>query len=127
MAVRHDLELIQSLEEELLEQTVRGSPEAVGKLLAENFVESGRSGGDHRKGDVDRSLAAEGTKDLQALSANDFELTPLADDVVLLTYRSLRKCEGGNEVHSLRSSIWKRIGRRWQMIFHQGTPTHPAP
>jgi hypothetical protein len=126
MALRYDLDLIQSLEEELLKQTVRGSREAVSELLAENFVEFGRSGGVHRKEDVVRSLAAEGAENSQATASN-FELTSLADDVVLLTYRSLRTNEDGKELHSLRSSIWKLIGGRWQMIFHQGTPAHPAP
>ncbi|PSJ61558.1 DUF4440 domain-containing protein [Pseudaminobacter soli (ex Li et al. 2025)] len=126
MTLQHDLALIQSLEEELFRQAVRGSPEAVDKLLAEDFVEFGRSGGVHHKADVIRSLAAEDPKNSQMLMADDFELTSLAKDVVLLTYRSVRKGEDGKELHSLRSSIWKHLEGRWQMIFHQGTPTQPV-
>ncbi|MDH6230281.1 hypothetical protein M2281_000853 [Mesorhizobium soli] len=105
MTLRHDLNLIQSLEMELFKQSVRGSPEAVDKLLAEGFVEFGRSGGVHHKADLIRSLAAEDPKNSQKLIASDFELTSLAEDVVLLTYRSVRKGEDGKELHSLRSSI----------------------
>jgi hypothetical protein len=51
----------------------------------------------------------------------------LAPGVVLATYR-LAWSEGGYEApkQSLRSSIWKLIEGRWQMVFHQGTPS-PAP
>jgi hypothetical protein len=38
--------------------------------------------------------------------ATDFELTSFADDVVLLTHRSVRRfTDSGQEQHSLRSSI----------------------
>jgi hypothetical protein len=122
-ATRHDLDQIRILEEELLKQSVRGSPEAVGQLLADDFIEFGRSGGVHRKDEVVGSLAAEGGGAVKARTASDFDLKPLADDVVLLTYRSLRQGADGQELHTLRSSIWKFIEGRWQMVFHQGTPT----
>jgi hypothetical protein len=122
-AMRHDLDQIRILEEELLKQSVRGSPEAVGQLLADDFIEFGRSGGVHRKDEVIGSLAAEGGGAVKVRTASDFDLKPLADDVVLLTYRSLRQGADGQELHTLRSSIWKFIEGRWQMVFHQGTPT----
>jgi hypothetical protein len=126
MAVQRDLDLIQGLEKELFKQAVRGSSDEVGKLLADNFVEFGRSGRVYHKEEVIRSLTAESAGDVQTLTASDFALKPLADGVVLLTYRSLRRGEDGRELHSLRSSIWKLIGGRWRMVFHQGTPTNPA-
>lgn len=127
MTLRHDLDLIRGFEEELFKQTVRGSPEAVDRFLAENFVEFGRSGRVYGKDAVIRSLAAEDAKVTQTLTASNFDLKSLADGVVLLTYRSCRQSEDGEELHSLRSSIWKLIGGRWQMVFHQGTPTGAAP
>src|SRR5260370_366534 len=92
MALQPDLDLIRSLEEELFKQTVRGSPEAVSMLLADNFIEFGRSGGVYRKDEVVRNLAAE-THEMNApkRTATDFELTSLSDDVVLLSYRSVRR------------------------------------
>jgi predicted lysophospholipase L1 biosynthesis ABC-type transport system permease subunit len=40
----------------------------------------------------------------------------------LVTYRLVvRRSDVEGEAHSLRSSIWKAINGRWQMIFHQGT------
>jgi hypothetical protein len=41
---------------------------------------------------------------------------------VLVTYFSRTTDEAGSRA-ALRSSIWKRDGDRWQMLFHQGTPT----
>jgi hypothetical protein len=121
--MRHDLELIRNLEEELLKQSVRGSPEAVSQLLADDFVEFGRSGGVHHKDQVIGSLAVEGGDVVKTRTASNFDLKPLAEDVVLLTYRSLRLGADGQELHTLRSSIWKFMEGRWQMVFHQGTPT----
>jgi hypothetical protein len=51
---------------------------------------------------------------------HNFEVHPLAPDVVLATYCSVNETR---KQHTLRSSIWKRIDGRWQMVFHQGTPT----
>jgi glyoxylase I family protein len=54
----------------------------------------------------------------------DFRLTPLADDVALVTYRVQRVATAERPAaDSLRSSIWKRCGDgTWRMRFHQGTP-----
>ena len=42
----------------------------------------------------------------------DFRVRELSSSICLATYRT------GS---SLRSSIWRRIGDAWQMVFHQGT------
>nr|WP_242947776.1 hypothetical protein [Desulfosporosinus lacus] len=48
----------------------------------------------------------------------------LAPDVVLATYRAVKSNESREEMrNSLRSSIWKFLDGRWQMVFHQGTRT----
>lgn len=121
--MQHDLDLIRALEEELFKQSVRGSPEAVNTLLADSFVEFGRSGRMYKKEEVVRLLAIESIAKFEPRSARDFTLRSLADDVVLLTYRSFHVVEGKEDRHTLRSSIWKLMSGRWQMIFHQGTPT----
>ena len=121
--MQHNLDPIRVLEEELFKQSVRSSPEAVRNLLADSFVEFGRSGRMYEKEEVLRRLAAESIETLETHAARDFVLRPLADDVVLLTYRSFRLAEGKEDRHTLRSSIWKFISGRWQMVFHQGTPT----
>jgi len=58
------------------------------------------------------------------MTCKDFEVKALAPDVVLTTFRVVKYNEPRSEMrHSLRSSIWKYIDGRWQMVFHQGTPT----
>jgi hypothetical protein len=56
---------------------------------------------------------------------HDFSVRALGD-AVLLTYRTVERELKGEEFHTLRSSIWKLIAGRWQIIFHQGTPTSPG-
>ena len=66
------------------------------------------------------SLQSEG---LVEIFLSDFEAKSLASGVILATYRAVKHESDGRRSYSLRSSIWKLIDGRWQMIFHQGTPT----
>jgi hypothetical protein len=109
------------LEERLLDPEVRSSGDELSRLLADDFIEFGSSGSIYNKQQIIDSLAREQIMDG---STADFSVRVLADDVVLLTYRSTRYDPAtAEEWHSLRSSIWKMNETRWQMIFHQGTPT----
>jgi hypothetical protein len=49
---------------------------------------------------------------------------PLGAGVALLTYRSAhRRLDGSLEQHTYRSSVWVEGEGRWQLLYHQGTPT----
>lgn len=121
VALNHDLNLIRELEEELFKQSVRNSRSAVSALLADDFVEFGRSGRVYDKREIVLSLATERSGPAPELTASGFALKSLADDVVLLTYRT-RRLDGDRAVHTLRSSIWKFSDGAWRMVFHQGAP-----
>ena len=109
---------IRRLEEQLL-NPVHSRLESVEKLLADDFLEIGASG---RIYDKKRALQALLVKPSGHCSMIDFSMRHLTRDVVLVTYRTMRQDSSQNSpVHSLRSSIWKHIDDRWQMIFHQGT------
>ena len=109
------------LEERLLHPEVRSSGDELSRLLVEDFIEFGSSGAIYNKQQIIGSLARE---QIIEGSITDFSVRVLADDVVLLTYRSTRRDPAtAEEWRSLRSSIWKLNDTRWQMIFHQGTPT----
>jgi hypothetical protein len=57
----------------------------------------------------------------------DFKALLLAPGVVLTTYRAIRRGATGEQLsQSLRSYVWKFIDGRWQMVFHQGTPSEEA-
>lgn len=117
------LATLQHLEERLLTPELRSSPNEVADLLADDFIEFGRSGRIYDKLQTVEALAGE-ARDLGLAErvASHFHTSQLAEGVVLLTYRSARR-EAGKVAHSLRSSIWTWRDARWQMVFHQGTPT----
>ena len=57
---------------------------------------------------------------LTDMTLYNYEIYPLAEDVVLSTYFIVDTTRNRN---TLRSSIWKLIDGRWQLYFHQGTIT----
>lgn len=115
---------LRELEERLLASDVRSSREDVSDLLADDFVEFGRSGRVYDRQQTIEALSAEVDRDASIeRTARDFRISLLTQGVALLTYRSTRRSAASESVvHSLRSSIWKLTDGRWQMVFHQGTP-----
>ena len=115
---------LRTLEEQLLQPDVRRSARAIASLLADEFVEFGSSG---RVFDKPQIIAALRDEPPIERVLSDFRSTVLAPGVVLVTYRIVRRTASGEPPqHLLRSSVWKLIGGRWQIVFHQGTPS-PAP
>jgi len=115
-----EAETIRKLEEQLLKPSVRGSAQDISVLLADEFIEYGSSGQIFDKKQVIEGLQSEG---LVEISLTDFEAKPLASGVILATYRAVKHERDGRKSYSLRSSVWKLIDGRWQIVFHQGTPT----
>jgi hypothetical protein len=113
---------LRDLEEELLKPEVRRSADDVARLLADEFIEFGSSGRIFNKSQVIRSLQQEVPEAAVQITIVDFVTRRLAPGVVLVTYRTVRP---DTAVQRLRSSIWKFEGGRWQMLFHQGTPSSP--
>jgi len=109
------------LEQRLLQPEVRKSEDDIAMLLADNFVEFGSSGRIFHKQQVVEELPHAPSV---RMILHNFEAKTLAPDVVLTTFRVVKHNDTSAEkMHSLRSSIWKFIDGRWQMVFHQGTPT----
>jgi len=112
--------MIRKLEERLLKPSVRHSVQDVSELLADEFIEYGSSGRIFTKRQVIKGLHSE---DPVELSLSDFKAKSLGVGVILATYRAVEHEPDGQETYSLRSSIWKLINGRWQVVFHQGTLT----
>jgi len=111
------------LEARLMEPGVRRSPEQVGRLLTDDFLEFGRSGTVYDRRQIIELLSREEPQD-EDLVVRDFVARPLSNGVTLVTYRTVRSDPpDGRHVHTLRSSIWKLVDGEWRMAFHQGTPT----
>jgi hypothetical protein len=110
-------EELQGLEERLLDPAVRKNPAELRKLLAEEFREIGASGTQYDREEIIAALERETPTQVEL---HDFSAMPLADDLVLVIYRTVRREERCVK-EARRSSIWIRRGGRWQMRFHQGT------
>jgi hypothetical protein len=119
MSIAEDV-LLRSLEEQLLKPEVRASPDEVGYLLADEFIEFGSSGRVYDKRQISEALQQETPDPTTRISLVDFVARRLAFEVILVTYRTIRPDRPESR---LRSSIWKLIEGRWQMVFHQGTPS----
>ena len=115
---------LRMFEEQLLKTEVRKSRSDLESLLADEFVEFASDGRAYDKEQVILALQHESPS---PRSISDFRIAVLSDDIVLATYEVLREnSQSGEVVRSLRSSIWRRSGHRWQLIFHQGT-IRPVP
>jgi len=85
-------------------------------ILADDFGEFGRSGRVYARADT---LAVKG--DAIDARLRDIEVDLIAEDVALVTYVSEVRHEAIDLAN--RSSLWVRRNDRWQLRFHQGTPT----
>lgn len=92
----------------------RTDPAWMDEHLAPEFVEFGRSGERYGRDDI----LALSTGDLDRVELVDLDVRRLADDVALVTNRTVRDREHGH-----RSSVWRRHDDRWLLEFHQSTPT----
>lgn len=118
-------ELIRTLEESHLRPEIRSSPEVLGTLLAEDFLEFGSSG---RVWDRKAVLEAVPSGEPFRWSIEDFVVRLLAPGVALTNYRlSVGPLEGTEVCTTLRSSVWVQRGGRWVMVFHQGTAAAAVP
>lgn len=116
--MRNELE---RLERELHDPSVRRNAKRLNQLLHDSFVEIGRSGEVYDKARILRAFESEPT---HAVWSQDYEDQIISDCLVLLTYRSARV--GNDDVLSRfarRSSLWEKVGNRWKLRYHQGTPT----
>lgn len=87
--------------------------------MAEGFFEFGCSGKVLYK---ENNISKEGIGAVK-MKMSEFDVHPLADSVVLATYRIFNE---ESKQHSLRSSIWKLEKDGWKMVFHQGTKTEAS-
>lgn len=117
------LATLKRLEGRLQLASVRTSREQLDQLLADEFVEFGSSGRIYNKRQIVAALLADPeNRNPRYATMQNVKLVPLAGDTALLTYRSSKSQPGRQAVRANRSSIWKKMDGRWQMLFHQGTP-----
>lgn len=120
MASEAETEIL-ALERALLEPETRHNAEWLDGVLAEDFLEFGKSGSVHDKAATIAALAGGPAElaDRFALTMPNFVL--LSPDAALLIYRLEPLVQDGDAVPSLRSSLWRKAGGTWRLAFHQGT------
>jgi len=88
------------------------------KMTMPDFWEVGASGQRYSREFVLDELERRFAKAHEEVwETSDFRCQKLADDVYLLTYTLLQD----GERLTRRSTIWKRTGEGWNIVFHQGT------
>jgi len=111
-------ETLKKLEESLWRPESRFDKEYMENILADFFVEFGRSGQVYSREEfitaVKQELRAE-------LPLTNLRMKQISEDIVLLTYVSKVMYEK-LEIAS-RSSLWTKTSSDWKLSFHQGTPT----
>lgn len=114
-------EELRKLEESMAQPETRHSPELLARLLADDFREFGSSGRVFDKKQIIDALQEQ--PGLQ-IWLEEFDMKRLAPDLALVTYRgNCRFVDSGKISRSLRSSIWRNRDGRWEVLFHQGTPS----
>jgi len=102
---------IKQLELSLLDSKIRQSKDEWNKLIADDYIGHGKSGKIYNKTDC-----FEIDKNPRTAEVSDFKIKELSKELILATYKTT---EDGLE--TLRSSMWKKFGDDWKMIFHKGT------
>jgi hypothetical protein len=94
------------------------------RYIADDFFEHGASGKIWTKETVIDAIQSWPSVERTVV---DFCVRALSDTVVLVTYKSTCQAEhAGMQPTSLRASIWRKNGKSWEVVFHQGTPLQPA-
>jgi release factor glutamine methyltransferase len=101
------------LEEQLLHPDRQKDRSTLYSLLADDFKEFCSSG---RITNRSQTIEAMENSAPRAATISHFNITPLAEGVVLATYHATTHTS-----ISHRSSLWVLREKRWQLLFHQGT------
>ncbi len=113
-------EILLALEHELLSPQVRASHARLDELLAHALVEFGSSGRIYDKQSLIHALTQAAS--MENYQIDDFTVVTESEDTALVTYSCKIRSACGDLVRtSNRSSLWKLLDGRWQMVFHQGT------
>jgi hypothetical protein len=104
---------LRDLERSMWTDATRGNRSWMDEHLSASFTEFGWSGRRYTRDDILGAAIAP----IDAQFA-DMDVRPFGHDAVLVTYRSIEARGEGN-----RSSVWIRRDGRWQLDFHQATPS----
>jgi len=113
--------IIYNLETLLLKPEVRSSAKKIASLLSSDFIEFGSSGTIYYKKQILEKLPKDSKIFPVKFSVSNFKVKELGDGLALATFKIEKMLPDGKHIISLRTSIWRRNGKNWQIFFHQGT------
>jgi hypothetical protein len=91
------------------------------RMTADDFWEVGASGRRYSRAFVlDELQKRFAAPHADVWETSDFRCQKLAADVYLLTYTLVQTMEDKKR-RTRRSTIWRREGREWKIVYHQGT------
>ncbi|MBT8041389.1 MAG: DUF4440 domain-containing protein [Gammaproteobacteria bacterium] len=115
------MERLRSLEVEMHQPEVRSTSRQLSEPLHDSFTEIGRSGQRYSRSDILKQLPMENPKG--PVWSGELSVEEIVPDLALLTYITAQiDANSGNSRRTLRSSLWQRTSKGWQIRFHQGTP-----
>ncbi|MBH1833615.1 nuclear transport factor 2 family protein [Stenotrophomonas maltophilia] len=111
---------LEALERALHAPQVRADREQLAALLDEDFSEIGSSGQCYDRAAALVEIPLERAQ--VQIESEQYAVWLLSQDLAQVRYRSRHHLDGPLQHWVLRSSLWRRHGDRWRMVFHQGTP-----
>lgn len=109
-----------ALERTLHAPAVRADLKRLESLLDDAFSEIGRFGRCYTRAQMLQHLPAEAAG--VEIEAEGFAVALLAPDIAQVRYRSRYLDAGRAGEWAERSSLWRRQGPAWRLLFHQATP-----
>jgi multimeric flavodoxin WrbA len=106
------------LEIRLLSYEARHNKDELAKLIDKDFIEFGASGRIYDYHNIIARLPDEQHKMEYTITKIDKRI--LSENLTQVLY-TIKTLEDGHEYIANRSSIWKKEGGNWKMLFHQGT------
>ena len=111
-------EFIKQLELKLLHTDPKTDPALIDDVISDAVEEITSSGQVSSRNDVVNWLLNKDSHIQWSLS--DFRIKALTDDLVMAIYTAQKLNDPDSASKgSMRTSIWKRQGNNWKMIFHQ--------
>ncbi|KRG50383.1 nuclear transport factor 2 family protein [Stenotrophomonas beteli] len=111
---------LEALERALHAPQVRAQRERLAALLDEDFSEIGSSGRCYGRDAALQEIPLERAQVL--IESDQYAVWVFAEGLAQVRYRSRHHVDGLAQRWVLRSSLWRRHGDGWRMVFHQGTP-----
>ncbi|MBW8374085.1 nuclear transport factor 2 family protein [Stenotrophomonas sp.] len=114
---------LQALERALHDPVVRGDVAQLAALLDDDFSEIGSSGVCFDRAAALAEIPRERAQ--VEIVSSDYNCVLLVPTLAQVRYRSWYVIDGERQREVLRSSLWRRHGEAWRVVFHQGTPAAP--